>query len=183
MGLIELAEADGQAVTPEQQYGWDEFDVLWRAPRFHGPQNARASEGDQPWLTDQSESPPIVRWLRPSGCPNDAVCESCPCAGEDDVCFPGERHVAELLAAADSVREAYEEEHVVDGEVADGDRTRAWCVEAYGGDPQRWPPWDCARCGQHHSGWSVECGRCEYPRGIPLEPVIVDDRLRWRVER
>lgn len=31
----------------------------------------------------------------PNGCPDDAVCRSCPCASEDDVCFPGERLRAE----------------------------------------------------------------------------------------
>ena len=30
-------------------------------------------------------------------CPNGEVCQSCPCAAEDDVCFPGERLRAELV--------------------------------------------------------------------------------------
>lgn len=29
------------------------------------------------------------------GCPHDDLCLRCPCAGDDDVCFPGERLKAE----------------------------------------------------------------------------------------
>lgn len=45
-------------------------------------------------------------------CPDDAVCQTCPCAGEDDVCFPGERLRAErdaLRAERDKLRAALEQ--------------------------------------------------------------------------
>lgn len=32
-----------------------------------------------------------------TGCPDDDVCQSCPCADEDDVCFPDERLRAETI--------------------------------------------------------------------------------------
>jgi hypothetical protein len=33
-----------------------------------------------------------------AGCPDAEVCKSCPCASDDDVCFPGERLRAEHTA-------------------------------------------------------------------------------------
>ncbi len=44
-------------------------------------------------------------------CPDAEVCQTCPCASEDDVCFPGERLRAELEAAhseRDRLKEALE---------------------------------------------------------------------------
>jgi hypothetical protein len=45
----------------------------------------------------------IEHWI---SCPDAAVCQRCPCADEDDVCFPGERMGAELAAAREQLRGA-----------------------------------------------------------------------------
>ncbi len=45
---------------------------------------------------------------RPTGCPYDDVCQTCPQANDDDVCFPHERHLHERrlkLAAAEAQEE------------------------------------------------------------------------------
>lgn len=38
-------------------------------------------------------------------CPDGEVCKACPCAQEDDVCFPGERLRADLAAANERIEE------------------------------------------------------------------------------
>lgn len=59
------------------------------------------SDCKDPWHkleTTQQEGEPffgICPAAQPHGCPNDPVCQSCPCADDDDVCFPGERLRAE----------------------------------------------------------------------------------------
>jgi hypothetical protein len=47
------------------------------------------------------------------------------------------------------------------------DLTRDDAERLWGPDPQLWPTWFCTACGQFHSGWSLECGRCGEGRPKP----------------
>lgn len=44
----------------------------------------------------------------------------------------------------------------------------------FGPEPRDWPAWSCSSCGQRNSGWTTECGRCDFRR---LAPALEGARL------
>lgn len=56
---------------------------------------AQASECSHRTIAEWSALEAEVERLKANTCPDAAVCKTCPCAGEDDARFPGERLRAE----------------------------------------------------------------------------------------